>query len=235
MDRRNDTKLTKEDKEKISGYLSNIQVELALNYTNYVLPFLSFNKSCEKNSNIRENDFYHTHLHSHQLQDRSKFRTLFDSVNGMGSITVKKRNKYYLFEKTFHIGNRYCLLDNLEEMGIERFEIESTKRELFFPTLDQVILLARQLTEKFNNGKEFEEIDYRKPGKVYSLNHDSDLLVHLFYSTVLISKIIDKPESLFYSSSIIRLKPVKTRTFEEVMLLEDILKFHEFFESLKLK
>src|SRR3989338_6327988 len=161
MDRRNDIALTEEDREKISEYLSDIQIGLALNHTNYVLPLLSFNRLCKKHLNDVENNFYHIHLHSHQLQDRSKFRTLFDSVNGIGSVTIRKKGKYYLFEKSFYVGNRYCLLDNLENMGIGESEIGSAKRELFLPTLYQNIMLSRQLIKKLNNGREVKEIDCR--------------------------------------------------------------------------
>ncbi len=236
-------KFTKEDLNKIYDYLDQIKFNVELSDKNYILPVLEFG-SCDENEvefNPERNS-YHTHIRSIELQDRSKFKPLFNPFFGIASVKIHKYYDEYYIEKHFYLGYPHGLSENIEKIleiadkiGFSSTETNKLKKEHFFD-LETTLKMAMNLAKYILNNKYINEFDSRK-FKTNEKNCDYPNLKHSFYDNIIIDffdQKINAPDSLFYKGSVISPNPIVKKDLKEDNLSEEILRFHDFFDKLKI-
>ena len=218
-------KLTRNDKRKIKDFIKNIQLNLLTHGINigYSLDF---------SKHLRT--YIHASITNKKLQHESRFMTLFPLTENINReiclVNFTKTNNCYEITQDFYIGDIYNNKGIIEKVFNikegDKWKFDKYKSDGYIFSIEDCIYLSRKLIIKLI-GSKFREVDERLLGSLEKCvtYKPKPCLSHEF-------GLIGMPE--LYTGSRVCLKGEVVKNLNESSLLENLIKFHEFFKSLNL-
>ena len=214
-------KMGKKNLKNVEDYFDSLSLNLLSHGINieYSLDFAE-----------RMKTYIHVHIQNKDLQKSSNFFSLFpyESRDLSYIIITKPGFGKYRISQEFKIGSYFNNKSYWEEnpnLEGEEWLIKSYRDKRLILYTEEAIDLSQKLAKRLI-GKEIYEVDERKVGPRRVVHYPSPSLAHTFLMN-------EGQES--YSGSEIELEEEIVKKLEDSTLLENLIKFHEFFDELNSK